>query len=111
MNLKDIQQDPTLEGRGYLLPQSTLDSREDPESMFERGNRLRFGNGIQKDEPLAWSLITQAALLGHPLAQAYCFLEGKGVEKDQALAFRIFLACAERGHAVGMYIAWSSDAP
>jgi TPR repeat protein len=102
MSFADIAPDISLERYNYhLLPQEQLDRLEDAEALYERGRRFRYGAGIPVNEELGWELTLKAAMLGHPLARAYCYDYGIGVEKDLPRAVSLYRACAERGHPAG----------
>jgi hypothetical protein len=90
--------------RGYYhkLSFQDLDKLDDAEALFERGRRLRTGTCNKKDEKKGWELMSQAAELGHPVAQAAIFERQRML--DQAV--ELYLASAERGHASGFVFSY-----
>jgi TPR repeat protein len=102
MSLKSVTPQPTFERVSYhLLPLNELNLLDDPEALFERGDRIRLGVGTRREEQRGWRLIIKAAQLGHPVALAYCFEEGRGVAEDPKLAFEMYTASSHRGHPSG----------
>jgi hypothetical protein len=82
----------------HLLSQQRLFELDEPEAMFERGNRIRQGISAIKDEAEGWKPILVAAQQGHPVALALCFQDGKGTAKDEVRAFELYCESAARGH-------------
>jgi TPR repeat protein len=103
MSLREVTAKPEVERPGYhQLANQFIDSADDPEALFERGMRLRFGISVSVNEEAGWEIIIKAAHLGHPVALAFCFKYGKGTEKDFLLALELFRQSAERGHPAGI---------
>jgi hypothetical protein len=103
MSLEDIVPRPELEQYDFhRLSEEQLRLKDDAEALFQRGVRLWYALGIPEDEDGAWQLIIEAAKLGHPVALAFCFSEGKGTDKNEQRAMELFGGGASRGHAVGI---------
>jgi TPR repeat protein len=102
MSLADVTPDPTLEHREYIaLHFRELERRNDAESLFERGIRLRNGIGLPANEKLGWDFTIRAARLGHPVALANCLHLGRGTEKNEILAVALYHESAGRNHPGG----------
>ncbi len=99
----DIVADASLERAWYhKLAWRDLEELGDAESIYERGRRIRNGHGVAKDEEGCWSLIIEAARLGHTVALGFCFRYGHGTSHiDLGRATELFRASAERGHPAG----------
>ncbi len=102
MSLESIVVDSGVERPDYhLYSQERLESVRDAESFFVRGYRLRRGIGVGLDDVHGWEMIVQAALSGHPVALAFCLLEGKQIEKNSYQAVHLLTESAQRGHPIG----------
>jgi hypothetical protein len=102
MSLEHVIIDAALErGHYHTLASSEIRKLDDAEALFERGRRLRIGIGVAMDAEAGWTLNIESAKLGHAVALAFCFKEGRGTSKDHNCAFQLFRASAERGHPDG----------
>ena len=67
------------------------------EALYNIGLLYFFGNGVEKDLPLAFEYCQNAAFMGSPRAQnnlAFMYIEGMGVEKSFIASYRIHLTPA-----------------
>jgi hypothetical protein len=98
----DVIVDPSLEHPDYhLLSQEKLEELDDVEALFERGRRQVVGIGVSIDESLGWLQVVHAAQLGHGVALAACYCNGKGIEENLPRAIELFTQTSERGHPAG----------
>ncbi len=102
MSFDHIVVDASLErGHYHQLTTSELDKLDNAEALYERGRRLRNGISVKMDEEAGWKLFVEAAKLGHAVALALCFHNGRGTAKNLNRGFELFHASAERGHPGG----------
>ncbi len=102
MSLENIVVDEKLEKNEYhLLDRQELEALSDAESIYERGRRLLLGADVIANPEKALSFIYEAARLGHAVALAVCYQNGKGAEADLRRAWMLYQASADRGHAAG----------
>jgi TPR repeat protein len=102
MSLEDVIPDSSLELRHYYaVPWLLLEKLEDAESIFERGRRLRYGFGVDKDKEAGWAYVIRAAQLRHPVALGLCNDYGRGITKNHQRAVELYRDSAHRGHPAG----------
>jgi TPR repeat protein len=100
--LENVTVDMSVERSEYhKLALHQLKKLDDPEALYQIADRIKNRIGIQEDWMLGWDIMTEAAHRCHPVALAFCFLQGQGVEKNLARAFELLRASADRGHVSG----------
>jgi len=75
----------------------------DPEEQYNLGERCRLGNGVVRDDRLAYTWYFKASLKGNLAAQvavADCYRNGIGVDRDIDHAIKLYAACYRFGIGV-----------
>lgn len=78
----------------------------EPQAQFQLAHQLQDGEGIKKDERLAFRYYQKAAEQGHELALTFlgsCFQSGTGTAQDLERGFECFVKAAEKGLPLAMH--------
>jgi TPR repeat protein len=78
----------------------------DAGAQYSLGRRLRDGDGVEKNERLAFENFQQAAEQGHLAALTFlglCYQRGTGTTVDLRRAFECFQTAAKQGHEFAMH--------
>jgi hypothetical protein len=100
--LESVTADASAERNEYhKLALNQLDKLDDAEALYQIGDRIMHGIGIEEDKKLGLGIMIEAARRGHAVALGVCFLRGRGIKRNDARAFELIRASADRGHASG----------
>lgn len=78
----------------------------EPQAQYQLARRLEAGEGVKKDERLAFASYQDAADQGHLLALTllgYCFQQGTGTVQDLKRGFECFAVAAKKGVPLAMH--------
>jgi TPR repeat protein len=105
MSLENVTADLSLERNEYhKLELHELEKIDDAEALFQRGDRLMNGIGIEENCKSGMDIVVEAARRGHPVALGVCYFYGKcGFDNWLNRTFECFRASAEHGHATAQY--------
>lgn len=76
------------------------------DEIYEKAIAYYEGNGVEKNDELAFLMLAPLAKEGHAPSQSalgYFFLNGIGTKEDAEVAFELFKLAAEQDDAYGMY--------